>query len=91
MTTAPFPCKPQVTRLPDGRIGIFVGTAYQFTDDAGARSLREQLDDLLPAVTARAHYEASDRALLAELHRELESIDPGDRPPPPITTAEDSA
>lgn len=86
-TRQPFadrPTKPQVTRLPDGRIGIFIGAAYQFTDDEGARSLREQLDELLPAPTAhelyetaRELYEKADREFLAVLNRELESIDPG--------------
>jgi hypothetical protein len=49
-TSAPFigrPAKPKVARLDNGRIGIFVGSAYEFTDDAGARSLRQQLDDVL--------------------------------------------
>lgn len=47
---APFatrPCKPAAARLPDGRIGIFVGGETQFTDDAGARHFRDQLDQVL--------------------------------------------
>lgn len=90
---APFssqPCKPQVTRLPDGRIGIFIGGAYQFTDDAGARSLREQLDELLPAPTARELYEKADREFLAVLNRELEIVDPGSGAPPVIASGKTS-
>lgn len=88
-TTAPFasrPRKPQVTRLPDGRVGIFIGGAYQFTDDAGARSLRKQLDELLPATTAREHYEQAERDFLGVLNRELESVDAGGCAPPVIAT-----
>lgn len=63
------PCKPQVTRLPDGRFGVFMGSAYQFTDDDGIRSLRDQIDELLQAEpTPRT---CDDRELCAALHREL--------------------
>lgn len=88
-TPEPFanrPSKPQVTRLPDGRIGIFIGSAYQFTDDAGLRSLRDQIDELLPAPTAREHYEQAERDFLAVLNRELESVDAGGCAPPVIAT-----
>jgi len=88
-TPAPFasrPAKPQVTRLPDGRIGIFIGGAYQFTDDAGAASLREQLDEMLPAPTSRELYEQAERNFLAVLNRELESVDAGGCAPPVIAT-----
>lgn len=47
---APFatrPCKPAAARLQDGRIGLFVGGETQFTDDAGARRFRDQLDQVL--------------------------------------------
>lgn len=86
---APFtsrPTKPQVMRLPDGRIGIFIGDAYRFTDDAGAASLREQLDEVLPAPTARELYEQADRDFLAVLNREMESVDAGGCTPPVIAT-----
>ncbi len=77
------PTKPQVTRLPDGRIGIFIGSAYQFTDDAGARSLYDQLGDLLvpdnkrDPLSARAMYEQNDRQFTALLQRELEAVECG--------------
>lgn len=41
------PTKPQACRLEDGRIAIFIGSAYEFTDDAGARRLRDNIDTLL--------------------------------------------
>ncbi|EIL99115.1 hypothetical protein [Rhodanobacter thiooxydans] len=86
-TPAPFanrPSKPQVTRLPDGRIGIFIGGAYEFTDDAGLRSLCDQAAELLPAPTAREDYEQAERDFLAVLNRELESVDAGGCAPPVI-------
>lgn len=91
---APFanhPAKPQVTRLPDGRIGVFMGSAYQFTDDAGARSLRDQIDELLPATTAREHYEKAEHDFLGILNRELESIECGGCAPPVLATPKASA
>lgn len=72
---SPLPCKPQVARLPDGRIGVFMGAAYQFTDDAGATSLRDQLTQVLPAVTPRQHYEQAEQEYLYLLQRELEAFD----------------
>lgn len=48
--STPFPghpTKPTATRLPDGRYGVFIGAAYQFTDRAGITRLRDQLDQLL--------------------------------------------
>lgn len=84
------PCKPQVTRLPDGRIGIFIGSAYQFTDDAGAASLRQQLDELLPPVTAQEKYLQAEQDFLRILERELETVETGGCAPPVMVTPKPS-
>lgn len=80
------PAKPQATRLPDGRIGIFIGSAYQFTTDEGARSLRDQLDELLqptpPPDISRRLYEQADRAFSAQLAAELQQVEAGGCAPP---------
>lgn len=88
-TNAPFtarPCKPQVTRLPDGRFGVFMGAAYQFTDADGIRSLRDQIDELLPAPTAREVYETADRVFCRHLSAELDAVDAGSSAPAVIAT-----
>lgn len=65
-----YPQKAEVTRLPDGRIGIFIGGAYQFTDDTHAARLRDDLDEVLrtPAAAADldAEYRVLERALVTE-------------------------
>ena len=76
-TRTPFanrPAKPQVVRMHDRRIAVFMGAAYQFTDDVGAASLRDQLDQLLrPSPRevydeaerqARAHAAAADNEII---------------------------
>lgn len=85
--TTPFPAratKPQATRLPDGRVAIFIGSAYQFTDDAGAANLRDQLDVLLqpPPATARQLYEQAERDLLKMMSAELDRVECGGCAPP---------
>lgn len=40
---APFPVKPLVAIDDNGRIAVYIGTAYQFMDLEAARSLRDQL------------------------------------------------
>lgn len=47
MTFEGFPKKPQVMREPDGRISVFVGSAYQTMKPETAREMRDQLDDAL--------------------------------------------
>jgi hypothetical protein len=90
-TRTPFAsrlAKPQVTRLPDGRIGVFMGSAYQFTDDAGARSLRDQLDDVLQVETPTGALVDGDFCKV--LHRELESVAAGGCAPPVLASKVDA-
>ena len=47
MTFEPYRKKPQVARDPDGRVAVYVGAAYQVMDEAAARSLRDQLTEVL--------------------------------------------
>lgn len=78
------PCKPEVTRLPDGRIGVFMGGAYQFTDNAGATSLRDKLNAVLPAPSARELYEQADREFISMLEKELADSPAAPRHPPAV-------
>lgn len=73
-----LPCKPQVTRLPDGRIGIFIGDGYRFTDDAGLASLRQQIDELMPAPTPSpgTRYRAAESEFCRQLAAELKAFEP---------------
>jgi len=69
-TRTPFanrPAKPQVVRMHDRRVAIFMGAAYQFTDDAGAPSLRDQLDLVLRA-SPREVYDEAERQARAQAH-----------------------
>lgn len=49
--THPFadslPVKPQVARMADGRIAVYVGGAYQYLTEAQALSLSRQLEDAI--------------------------------------------
>lgn len=41
------PIKPEVCRLPDGRIGVFLGADYKFMPPEDAQRLRDALNDAL--------------------------------------------
>jgi hypothetical protein len=82
---APFanrPAKPDVTRLASGAIAIFVGGAYQISDDAGAASLRDKLSALLPAPTPQQLYQQADAEFCRQLAAELEQVEAGGCAPP---------
>lgn len=80
------PAKPDVVRMDDGRIGIFVGSAYQFTDDTGARTMRDKLDAVLAGNAERDHFNQADRNFCAQLTRELEQIQCGGEASPADST-----
>lgn len=88
-TPAPFtgrPAKPLVTRTQGGRIAIFIGAAYQYTDDEGARSMRDQLNAVLAKPTPRERFEEADRQFITQLTRELDHVECGGEAPPVIAT-----
>lgn len=65
------PTKPLAVRNADGSIGIFIGAAYQITDDAGAARFRDAIDILLAHPTGGAKHDQGERELLQQLTAEL--------------------
>ena len=63
--------KPQVLRMPDGRVAIFMGAAYQVTSEAGALSLRNNITALLTPPPLPPIDPAAEHALVASLAAEL--------------------